>query len=145
MKVSLIAASIASLLALTPAIAVADPTELDIRVVCPGTYGYNNVLTHHGDYVAGYGEEFIDRVGGKQIYFKSTTLADNTPKDLSNYRNEKVEYDSTSGRVSCTYSSNQNQEPLLSVSYTLTNGKGGIVTSQSFNEIAIRLPLGLRA
>ncbi len=47
------------------------------------------------------------------------------------------------GVLSCSYTSNaQNESPFL-ISYNLTNGFGGYVESQSNNTITIILPAGL--
>jgi hypothetical protein len=142
MKRSIIVSSVLSLLALSPVVALAEPSELEIHVSCPQV----DVLANHGDYIAGYGEETIVSMPTKKIYFKSTNVLDaNTPKNLKSYFSEKVEYDSTSGQVSCTYTDYRNRYPNVTVSYTLTNAKGGIAEAQASDRIKIRLPLGLRA
>ena len=65
------------------------------------------------------------------------------PASLANYSNNTTSYDSTTGVVSCSYTSNaQNEAPFL-ISYNLTNGFGGYVESQSNNAITIILPAGL--
>lgn len=140
-------ASILSVSALTlmPCVASADPVGVKIDVKCPAA-GSNgpDALANFGDVIAGYGQEVVTNQNNP-IYFKSTApLAPNTPSKLSNYRNDSVDYDSTTGTVSCNYVSLIYPEPRISVSYVLTNGKGGIVTNQAGDYVSITLPVGFR-
>ncbi|RDI42853.1 hypothetical protein [Aquicella lusitana] len=132
--------SLLSLSSLTfiPSVSLADPVGLRVEINCPT----RNELANFGDYVAGNGYEVIqDRFN--TIYFKSSSLPTLMPAKLDTYRSESTEYDSTSGRVTCYYNSLA-QDPRFSVAYTLTNGRGGSVISQSESNIAISLPFGLR-
>jgi len=79
------------------------------------------------------------------VYFKSEGIPSNTPGSLTNYFNDAAAYDSTTGRVSCSYQSNISTDPYFTVSYTLTNGRGGAVQGQTNNAISILFPVGLKA
>lgn len=139
-------ASVLAVFALTPIVALADPTDLEVNVFCPYTSGAGNVLANHGDYIAGNGEEIVNGMGRKTIYFKSTdSLPQNIPAKLNNYRHEKAEYDSTTARVSCVYTSFMEGEPSFNVSYTLTNGRGGMIIAQTPDHVTFRLPVGFKA
>lgn len=146
MKSSIALASLLSLSAIAPTLAFAEPGGLNIVITCPATNGNQNVLTNFGEYIAGYGQETIEGVGGMPVYFRSfASNFSNLPTKLTNYRNEGVTYVSTTGQVNCNYvSQSPNKEPAFDVSYTLTNGKGGSVTRQAPNSITIRLPVGLK-
>jgi hypothetical protein len=120
-----------------------NPTSLTINVVCPTTQVGPYVLGNLGDYIGGYGYENICSLANN-IYFKSSGLPSDIPHQLTNYYNSSVTYNSTSGSVSCSYSSNNQGEGNFSVNYTLTNGRGGVALSQSNNEINILLPVGFK-
>lgn len=145
MKASIRLASFIAVFALTPAVAFADPTELEVSVFCPAITGTTNVLANYGSYVGGKGEEIMGPTGRKIIYFKSDNLPSGVPAKLTNYRPQEADYDSTNGRVACSYVSYRDGEPRFSVSYTLTNGIGGIVTDRSVSHVVFRLPLGFAA
>lgn len=134
----------ASVLALSPLSASADPVGLRVTIQCPGIAGNQNVITNFGDYVGGSGMEIMDNQNPFPVYFKSVSLAPNTPADLSNYNNQSARYDSTKGSVSCAYTSSNLSEPALSVSYALTNGKGGAVTGSDQASVSFVLPVGRR-
>lgn len=133
-----------SALSLTPVIAAADPAGINILVRCPTTQGVQNVLTHFGDYIAGYGDETIQNQGSTPIYFKSSALAFGVPGQLGNYHNNGTSYESSSGQVTCNYTSSNPKEPNFAVSYDLTNGKGGTIVQQGKDFIRFVLPVGLR-
>jgi hypothetical protein len=141
MKCSLVSMLMLSTVALSPA--MADPVSTGITVDCPGTTLSSNMLTNFGNIVAGYGVENI-LSQTIQVYFQSATLAWNTPASLFNYFNDSASYNSATGVVSCQYQSNIATDPMLTVSYTITNGKGGAVLAQSANSISINLPVGLK-
>lgn len=147
MKISPIFASLLLIftLALAPAIATADHVGISIKVdvVCP--IPNLDVLTNYGDYAEGNGKEMIHGQNMTEVRFKSSSLPAHMPNKLNNYRNESANYDSTTGQVSCSYTSTNPAEPRFTVSYTLTNGKGGTVLLQ-FNEfVTIKLPVGLHS
>lgn len=134
-----------SALTVMPVVASADPVVFNIKVTCPisGTSAPND-LSNFGDVIAGYGKEELEDNNYNVIYFKSTApLNPNTPHKLDNYRNESIDYDSATGTVSCNYISAMQSEPRLSVSYVLTNGKGGRVAERTGSYVNILLPLGV--
>jgi hypothetical protein len=120
-----------------------NPTGLNIDIVCPETQSGPNVLANFGDYIAGYGYENI-LSQTNNIYFKSSCLPSDIPNQLTNYNNDSVKYNSTTGLVTCAYSSINQNEGNFSINYTLTNGRGGVVLSQSNNEINLLLPVGFK-
>ena len=124
-------------------IVTSNPVALSVEFVCPGTQGTQNIVTNFGSYIAGYGTEFI-LSNNNNVYFKSNCLQDGTPRKLTNYNSSATDYDSTTGKVTCTYTSNNSIEPNFSVGYYLTNGRGGTIQSQSNNVIAINLPVGFK-
>ena len=121
----------------------AGPVGLVVDIYCPATQGTPNVVTHFGDYIAGYGVENI-LSQNNPIYFKSISLAHEVPAQLVNYYNESASYHSTTGQVTCTYASNNPVEPRFGVAYNVTNGKGGAVQWQSNNSINIIFPVGIK-
>jgi len=132
-------------LTFVPVMVIADPIGLNINVVCPVANGGSpNTLTNFGDYVAGFGQEFIQNQGSPSIYFKSAANPLNMPNKLLNYSNQMADYDSVTGQVFCSYVSSNPAEPSFTVSYTLANGKGGQITQQSNNNVNILLALGFR-
>lgn len=133
--------SLISGLALT-SLVNAGPVGVTVDIFCP-IMG-SNALTNFGDYIAGYGYENL-LSQNNLIYFKSDSLPTDLPAQLNNYFNEYVNYNSTTGRITCGYISNLTSEPRFTVSYYLTNAKGGAVQWQSSNSINIILPLGIKA
>jgi hypothetical protein len=141
MKGNFTLASLFSVLALTPMLALANPAELDVTVFCPAV---TNTLSNYGDYIAGKGYAIVGNNGRNPVYFKSTSpLAPNTPTKLDNYRHEIADYDSTTGSVSCSYTNYDATKASFTVSYTLTNGKGGVVVVNSNDYVSIKLNVGL--
>ncbi len=146
-KASFVVASVLSLSALTlaPIKASADPIGLNVTIQCPNSKGSGEtVITHFGDYIGGFGVEDIRNQGQKQIYFKSNFVAPNTPTDLTDYDNSDIQYDSSTGTVTCNYTNPRANAPLVTVSYTLINGKGGAIEGKSSCSILINLPVGLK-
>src|SRR5579862_4897668 len=117
-------ASLLASFALAPIISHAAPIGVTEEIFCPYTQGSSNVITNFGNYIAGYGvanllSQKID------VYFKSSYFPEGVPSNLSNYLSQSANYDSTTGKVSCTYTSNKVPDPDFTVSYTIVNGKGG--------------------
>lgn len=121
----------------------ADPIEYNMQIKCPTINGKQNILANYGEYIAGYGTQTLDSSQSRPVYFKSLSLPNGVPAKLSTYDNSLVDYNSTTGMVSCTYDSFADQ-PVFTVSYALTNGRGGIVISQTKESISLALPIGLR-
>ena len=142
-----------SSLALVPALAMAShpipnptpggPSALTVDVSCPGVHGVTNVITNFGDYVGGYGVEYIMSQPGVPAYFTSPFLPPTVPSSLVYYFNETANYDSKTGIVSCTYLSSLPTEPGFSVAYYVTNGRGGAINTQTASTVEIIFPFGL--
>lgn len=143
-KRSLVSLLVLSSITLAPALTMANPTSTSIYIGCPGTQLSAHMITNFGGYVAGYGQESI-LSQTMNVYFLSQSLPTNVPTSLLNYSNAATSYDSTTGKVICSYQSSIATEPFFSVAYKLTNGRGGAVLSQSNNEIGLTMPLGLKA
>ncbi len=138
--------ALGSLLALSTLVlstAIASPVGFQADIYCPSTQGSSNVITNFGDYISGYGVEYL-LSQTNPAYFRSTAYVQNVPATLINYFNDSISYNSTTGVVSCNYQSNIATDPTFSVSYFVTNGKGGAVQWQSANAIGIMFPVGLR-
>jgi len=139
-----LATMLLSAVAVTPGPVVANPINVSTFLACPGTNFSNNVITNFGSYIAGYGEQsFLSTT--IPIYFKSEHCIGDAPRSLINYTNFSTSYDSVTGTVTCSYQSSIVSEPLLTVAYTITNGKGGIITSQAPNGISLLIPIGSAA
>ena len=122
----------------------ANPRGLVVDIACPDTKSPEIALTNYGSYVAGYGYEFFRDVDTRKIYFKSEgALAPTVPSDLTNYYHTGVNYDSTSGKVTCQFSSQKSDEAPFSVAYILTNGLGATVLDATSNGIELEIPVGL--
>lgn len=127
----------------TPLNIIANPVGVPADLVCPSTQGTSNVLTNFGSYIAGFGTESILSVGNS-VYFKSNSLPDDMPRKLVNYFNESTDYDSTNGKVTCTYASSVPTDPRFAVYYRLTNGTGGVIQAQTSNSISLMFQVGLQ-
>src|SRR5690242_16664869 len=76
--------------------------------ICPLTTGNSNVLTHYGNYIGGYGEEFMNGSNIPEAYFKGPVFEEsNIPHNLSMgmYVNNGTSYASATGVISCMYNS----------------------------------------
>lgn len=122
---------------------ITNPVGQPSDIYCPSTQGTTNVVTNFGSYIAGFGTQF-SLSNNQPIYFKSGLPAPGTPRKLLSYFNESIDYDSTTGNISCTYASNNFGEPPFSVDYLLTNGRGGIVVGQSNNSISLIFQIGFK-
>ena len=129
--------------AIAPGGVMADPTNVSLYIACPETQPGWNMITNFGNYIAGFGMETVFSTN-IPVYFKSTYMPSNTPNTLINYGNSSIEYDSTTGIVTCNYSTNVASNPVFSVSYTITNGKGGALESVSNKALSLIFPVGLK-
>lgn len=124
--------------------ALADPTGLRIAIQCPDANHSDRIVTNQGSNIAGYGQEVIVGVNSSNIYFVSEAFPSGQyPADLTAYYHDNVNYDSTTGIVSCNFLSSQGDKPF-SVAYNLTNGKGAHVVDSSSNSLELVLPVGLK-
>ena len=144
--IAVVSLSVISGLGVIPS-AVADPSSVNVEYTCPTTQGNNqHTLRNSGFRIAGYGTSVVngspafndpffifDLVGGN-IYPAKISAA--------NYVSDSTDYDSTTGIVSCHYSSVS--APPFAVSYVTTNGIGGIIVSQTANTITVDLPTALQ-
>lgn len=134
---------VSSALTLVPFISYADPVGVLVDVQCPIVSSTSSTLANYGDYVAGYGMESVSNQMFP-VYFKSGTVQ-GVGADLTLYYNSQVNYNSITGAVTCSYSSYESSQPGFDVSYTITNGKGASVDSQSNNnDIKLVIPFGLK-
>ncbi len=143
-KRSLISLLVLSSAVFASGVVTADPVSVSTYVACPGTQNGSSQLTNFGNYIAGFGSQSL-LSQTVFVYFKSEGIPSNTPGNLTNYFNDAAAYDSTTGRVSCSYQSSISTDPYFTVSYTLTNGRGGAVQGQTNNAISILFPVGLKA
>ena len=134
----------ASVITFSSTVALADPIEINLEIQCPIAQNQSNMLSNYGDFIAGYGLERIKGQGDFSIYFKSNASIKGVPSQLENYFNSGVKYTSTTGDITCEYSSNAG-EPSFEVIYTLTNGKGGKAISLGTSRINVLIPFGLKA
>lgn len=143
MKMKLLLAVSASTLAISSPVAFADPNPFTLQIQCPNVNNPVNILSNYGDYIAGYG---IEQIQGHeevaQIYFKSKSNIKGIPAQLDDYINSGVKYNSTTGDVTCAYSSAVG-DPSFGVTYTLANGKGGKAAIAESDRITVIIPFGL--
>ena len=140
--IAIVSLSVISGLGVIPS-AVADPSTVSVEYTCPTVQGNNqHTLRNSGFRIAGYG---ISLVNGSPAFndpfFVFDLIGGNIyPAKLSNagYVSDSTDYDSTTGIVSCHYSSVS--APPFAVSYFTTNGIGGIIVSQTANTIMVELP-----
>ncbi len=115
--------------------------------LCPNTSGTSDVLTHFGTYIGGRGDEFMNGSRVSDAYFKGPVLQEsNIPYNIAMgcYVNSGTSYASATGVVSCMYTSKLGYDPFK-VSYQMTNGLGGIITSSLPDTITIRLIQGIKS
>lgn len=117
---------------------VAYPIGVSVIFTCPCI----NMLTNSNEQVAGVGTELIF---GKNnpVNFESPTSA-TLPNQFLNYNNAGIDYDSVLGEVTCSYVSSVSTDQPFSLSYSMTNGKGGIMSAKSNNTMSIILSVGIR-
>ncbi len=122
----------------------ADPIPVKVSVICPLTNPIRDAIANYGSYVAGEGQLNVQQASSSVIYFKSQgNLPGRLPNDLNTYDNFSAAYNANSGEVICSFRSNDPQYPLVSVSYILTNGKGGTITAYGNDYLDISLPVGV--
>lgn len=137
--------SVISLLIATSAMAV--PGNTSIRLDCPGIAAHGvEIVTNYGTYLSGPG---LERVGSNTATFPLFSgliqAGLNVPLDLvtAGYANAGTSYDNGSGVVTCSYASALGFSPF-NLTYTLSNGIGGIVTKSGTEEINLMLQVGLK-
>lgn len=140
MKNYLLSSVFAAILPFTATTASAYPIGHQADFSCPVI----TAVANFSDYVAGYGSEAI--LGHTHpIYFRTVLWPSGVPSNLSSYTNSGTNYDSTTALVYCHYSSNADTEQPFDLTYYVTNGRGGLIQSQTNNAISVLLPLGLHA
>lgn len=125
----------------------AGPNDHHYSFVCPATSGDSDVITHFGTYIGGYGDEFMNGSHISDAYFKGPVFEEsNIPHNISmgGYFSSGTSYASATGVVSCMYTSKMGYDPFK-VSYQMTNGLGGVVTSSNDGTITIRLIQGAKS
>lgn len=118
--------------------ASADPTAHYVSFTCPAI----NVVANFGDYIAGYGSEWIMNTH-IPVYFKSTAWPSGIPSNLNTYNNSATNYDSVNAQIICSYMSTNTDNSSFDLLYYVTNGTGGLVTAQTNDSIDLQLPVGL--
>ncbi|MFA6303741.1 MAG: hypothetical protein WC627_11520 [Legionella sp.] len=138
-KINVLSTLIAALgLAITSTAALAYPIMNIADFSCPDA----RVVANYGSYLAGFGSEAI--VGQyNEIYFQSDYWLGGIPDSLVNYSNSAANYDSTTGIISCSYTSTAETEKSFDLKYYVTNGKGGLIQYQSNTDISVGFPIGL--
>lgn len=136
---ALTAISTAIALSFSAATVSADPIRIQADFTCPIV----DMVANFGTYIAGVGmEELLDN--HNPVYFKSNDYVGmDVSSDLSNYFNNGAFYDSTTGIVTCSYSSQIHGDPSFDLDYYITNGYGGRIREQTANTIYIIFPFGL--
>ncbi len=149
MKKSMLNAMLCSLCALSvfSNTAIASPSTHTIDITCPGvaTTAFPFIVTNFKDYIAGYGNELIDgSLPYPNIPYFTYTIPSgaNIPSILTGYVNNGTDYDSTLGQVTCQFS--RSGFDSFSVTYPITNGKGGVISTQTNNTIQVLVPFGIR-
>jgi hypothetical protein len=116
--------------------------QLTVEFICPTS----NVLAQYDKSIIGDGTETV-YTSPTQIshptFIYALQTQDVIPADLNYYQNHGAAYSSSSGMVSCHFTSSNSTYTPLDLSYTMMNGKGGLVKSVTNNSIIIVLPVGL--
>lgn len=137
--------SIAVIYCLSTSAALADAHHVKITVDCPDTsVRTKDIITNYGTYLAGEGAQRVDNDASSHPLFEGPrALERNIPINIkaSGYDNDRVEYNSLNGEITCFYKSSMGFDPF-SVSYRMRNVLGGIVTDAGTVKIRILLPIG---
>lgn len=123
--------------------ALASPTIAVVDVFCPSTtiIGIHR-LSNFGSFIAGYGTMNIDSNPANNPYFRYQIPAGaNIPHSLTSYFNNGIDYDDTTGTLTCHYKSTGTFAPFSTV-YTMTNATYGQIVTQTANSIRINLLIG---
>ena len=114
---------------------------------CPdiGSKG-TEIVKNYGTYLAGPGILRVNSDAPTFPLFQGPIVpGSNIPADLKagGYKNCGVTYNPANGAVLCKYTSSQGFTPF-SVSYIMLNASGGTVAGSGYEEIHIKLPVGLK-
>lgn len=121
-------------------LALAAPITHTVDFVCPAA----SSLANFGNYIAGFGSEILSRSTTNIIYFQSRDGIQDVPSSFVNYSNAATSYDGPSGSVMCKYLSTNASERSFDISYTITNGKGGRIITQTNNTIRVLFLVGFK-
>jgi hypothetical protein len=128
--------------------AIATPNTVEVGISCPNGSGSGyNSLSNFGRKIHGYGKESINSIPGSHApYFSYHFTSGHFPANIANgsYTNTGVDYDPTSGAIICKFTSANGYDPI-NVVYHMKNGKGGVVLSQTQDEIVFLQYIGLKA
>ena len=94
------------------------------------------------NYIVGLGSELILHQSNP-VNFKTSIPQTGSLGNFINYKVNGINYDSTTGQLSCDYISNNPTEQPFELTYYMMNGNGGIVQAKSMNTISILLFIGL--
>lgn len=126
----------------------ADPDSIKYSFVCPTASGSGpKVLNHFGNYIAGYGTEYMNNIPKSPNPYFAGPISEGTNIPLNinagSYINLSTNYAAATGKVSCNYASSTGFDPF-SVAYFITNGRGGQIVSSTSNTVDIQMPEGFK-
>ena len=125
---------------------LADPNTVEIGISCPTANGTGtHTLSNFGNRISGYGSESINSNPAPMApYFNLNFTSGNFPIKIASgaYSSTGTDYDPTTGRVTCSYTS-ATFDPIT-VTYQMTNGFGGVILSQTAETIVINQYIGLK-
>ena len=142
-----------ALLGLGSAVFAASPMQapkhtVKITVDCPSPSNHSaDRLINYGNYIAGQGTERVNSDAPTHPLFQGAVLAGtNIPTDLvaAGYKNKGVTYNPADGGVVCKYKSHHAGNDPFSVSYIMDNALNGVVAGSGFEQIHIKIPVGLK-
>lgn len=116
----------------------AEPIKHDVTFSCPVI----EMVSNFGDNVAGYGAELIFGES-RPVYFKTLLWPEGVPSDLSSYSSSATDYDSITALITCSYTSSNSNNAAFDLTYSMANGKGGLITAQTASVISLQFPIGL--
>jgi hypothetical protein len=125
---------------------MADPGAANGMFTCPTISGSSmQTLRNWGYRITGYGVQVIDGTTDMYAPFFNYYVPTGAkiPASLTSYASSSTSYESTTGVVSCNYTSNAGFD-AFSVSYQTTHGDGGVVTAQTATSITIAYTVGLK-
>ena len=128
--------------------AIANPNTVEVGISCPNATGAGyNSLSNFGGRIHGYGKESINSVPGSHApYFSYQFATGHFPANLAtgSYTNSGVDFDPTTAAIVCKFTSSAGYDPI-NVTYQMTNGHGGVVISQTVDQIVFIQYFGLKS
>ena len=125
--------------------AVKSPSIVKYHFICPRITGTDiHTLINSSGVVKGYGWEYImDKRTAAYPFFSYNVGSANVPPNLklAGYTNSFTHYNPLDAHVSCHYASSFGFDPFH-VTYTIHEGKGGMVASSSATQISVHKFIG---